>query len=251
MKDVNEFLEELKEHIVQRNAMMHHPLMKRLYEGQLTREQVVGWARQFWVIPHTHMINNAGKLAHAQLWRGGFLQQLLDSPYDKAMTAQLGQAVMDEMGKTAISPQSHYDCYFDLTDALGIPREEMGNPETLLPNSLIVMHAWTSSALGFSLMELIGSHNFVNDHSNTLAYPALCKALMEHYGLSESAVTWFHLHGEVDKEHGAMSRSVLSRLIRSEDDQRIVRYAVSFGLGIKWTLFDGVWNAYVEHHYRI
>jgi pyrroloquinoline quinone (PQQ) biosynthesis protein C len=245
------FLDSLRDEIAEHNAMMLHPLMLRLYEGDLTKDQVAGWVRQFWVIPHTHLINNAGKLAHAQLWRGGFLQQLLESPYHMEMTERLGQAVLDEMGKTEISPQSHYECYFYLTDALGIPKEEMGRPEDLLPNSLLVMHAWTKSALEFSLLELIASHNFVNDHTNTIAYPKVCKALMEHYGFSRKAVTWFDLHGEVDKEHGAMSRYVLETIIKTEDDQRVARYAAKFGLGIKWALFDGVMNAYVNKSYPI
>jgi pyrroloquinoline quinone (PQQ) biosynthesis protein C len=155
------------------------------------------------------------------------------------------------MGETQISPESHYDCYFYLTDALGIPKEAMGRFEDLLPNSLLVMHAWTHSALGFSLLELIGSHNFVNDHTNTVAYPLLCEALMKRYGLSKKAVTWFDLHGEVDKEHGAMSRSVLRTLIKTDEHCRLVRYAVKFGLGIKWALFDGVMNAYVNKSYKI
>jgi pyrroloquinoline quinone (PQQ) biosynthesis protein C len=113
------------------------------------------------------------------------------------------------------------------------------------------MHAWTSSALNFSLLELIGSHNFVNDHTNTYAYPKLCRALIEHYGVSKEAVTWFDLHGEVDKEHGAMSRYVLKTLIRNEEDCRLLRYAVKFGLGIKWALFDGVMNGYVNRSYKI
>ena len=138
-----------------------------------------------------------------------------------------------------------------LTDALGIPMAEMGRPDDLLPNSLLVMHAWTKSALEFSLLELIASHNFVNDHTNTIAYPRLCEALMGHYGLSRKAVTWFDLHGEVDKAHGAMSRSVLSQLVQTEEDRRVVRYAVKFGLGIKWALFDGVMNAYVNKSYPI
>jgi pyrroloquinoline quinone (PQQ) biosynthesis protein C len=91
----------------------------------------------------------------------------------------------------------------------------------------------------------------VNDHTNTLAYQKVCQALMRHYGLSKQAVTWFDLHGEVDKEHGAMSRFVLKTLIQSEQDFQIVRYAVKFGLGIKWTLFDGVMNAYINKSYRI
>ncbi len=246
-----EFLDTLRGEIVERNALIHHPLMKLIYDGELTRDQLAGWARQFWVIPHTHLINNAGKLAHAQLWRGSYLQQLLESPYDTELTEQIGQAVMDEMGKTEISPVSHYDCYFYLTDALGIPFDEMGRPEDLLPNSLLVMHAWTKSALEFSLLELIGSHNFVNDHTNTFAYPRLCEAFQKHYGLSKKAITWFDLHGEVDKEHGAMSRAVLAKLLQTEEDRRVLRYAVKFGLGIKWALFDGVMNAYVNKSYRI
>jgi len=210
------FLDALRDEIHERNALTRHPLMQMIYDGALSREQLAGWAKQFWVIPHTHMINNAGKLAHAQLWRGSFLEQLLETPYDTGLTASLGEAVLDEMGKTEISPESHYDCFFYLTDALGIPREEMGRPEGLLPNSLIVMHAWTKSALDFSLLELIASHNFVNDHTNTIAYPKLCRALGEHYGLSKHDITWFDLHGEVDKEHGAMSRAVLARLVETE-----------------------------------
>ena len=88
--DTTAFLDGLKQELVERNALIHHPLMKLLYEGKLTKGQLGGWAKQFWVIPHTHMINNAGKLAHAQLWRGGFLQQLLESPYDKELTDKLG-----------------------------------------------------------------------------------------------------------------------------------------------------------------
>jgi len=30
-----------------------------------------------------------------------------------------------------------------------------------------------------------------------------------------------------------------------------VRYAVKFGIGIKWALFDGVMNAYVNKSYPI
>lgn len=245
------FLDSLRDEIIARNAMIHHPFMKLFYNGELTREQVQGWVKQFWVIPHTHLINNAGKLAHAQLWRGGIFQQLLETPYDKVITAEIGEAVLDEMGKTKISPQNHYDCFFILSEELGIPKDEMGRFEDLLPNSVLVMHAWVKSALDFSLLELIASHNFVNDNTNVFAYPRVCEALMKHYGVSKEAATWFDLHGEVDKEHGAMSRDVLTRLIKTEEDQRVAHYASRFGLGIKWALFDGVQNAYVNKSYTI
>ncbi len=46
-----EYLDMLRDEIVERNALIHHPLMKMMYAGELTPEQVAGWARQFWVIP--------------------------------------------------------------------------------------------------------------------------------------------------------------------------------------------------------
>lgn len=249
--DTKGFLDTLSDEIVAHNAMIHHPLMRLFYAGKLSREQLQGWVKQFWVIPHTHLINNAGKLAHAQLWRGGIFQQLLESPYDKKITAEIGEAVLDEMGKTEISPKNHYDCFFVLCEELGVAKDQMGRSEDLLPNSLLVMHAWVQSALQFSLLELIASHNFVNDNTNTIAYPRVCQALMKHYGVSREAATWFDLHGEVDKAHGAMSRAVLTALIKTEEDLRVVRYAAKFGLGIKWTLFDGIMNAYVNKSYAI
>ncbi len=39
--------------------------------------------------------------------------------------------------------------------------------------------------------------------------------------------------------------------VESDDDRRVVRYAVKFGLGINWALFDGVMNAYVNTSYPI
>ncbi|MHB8620490.1 MAG: TenA family transcriptional regulator [Chloroflexota bacterium] len=247
--DNKDFFKEIRAEITAKTAMIHHPFIKKLVAGELTREQLRGWAKQFWVIPHTHLINNAGKLAHAQLISGSWMQQLLESPYDHGITSFIGESVADEMGKTAISSINHYDCFFDLTEELGIPRPEVGNFDGLLPTSLVVMHSWTSSALHFSLLELLSSHNLVNDPVNVIAYPPICQALQQHYGLSKKASTWFDLHGEVDKEHGSRAEAILSEIVTTEEHRRVVRYCVKFGLGIKWTLFDGVMDAYVTGHY--
>lgn len=246
MTDSGELLDELRDQILAEHANVNHPVMKMLFAGELTREQVKGFVREFWVLPHTHLINNAGKLAHAQLLRGCFLQQLYASPYDMEIRDLLGESVADEMGKTEISPVDHYSCYFDLVDELGMSAAEVANPELLSPEAMIAMYVWTSSALSLSLLEILASHNFVNDVANTVGYPRVAEALQKHYGLSDKAVRWFSLHGEVDVEHGKRSRAVLEKLVRSDDDEIVVRRAVRLGLGVKWTLFDGVMNRYVN-----
>ena len=48
-----------------------------------------------------------------------------------------------------------------------------------------------------------------------------------------------------------MSRMVLETVMKTDEDREVVRYAVRFGLGIKWALFDGVMNAYVNGSYKI
>lgn len=243
--DNSAFFKELREQIVAEHASLHHPFVKLMVDGELTREQVIGWARQFWVIPHTHLTNNAGKLAHAQMLSGGWMQQMLESPYDREITEILGESLSDEMGKSELSPVNHFDGYLDLVDDLGIPRAEVGDPAGLLPTSVTFMYCWTSSALYFPLLELLSSHNMVNDPVNILAYPRICNALQQHYGVSKKGASWFDLHGEVDKEHGPRAQAIVDRLIKSEADRRVVRNAVKFGLGVRWTLYSGIYDAYV------
>lgn len=243
------FLDEVKQYIRGHNAFLHHPFMKMVYEGTATKEQLAGWAAQYWVIPKTHLINNAGKLAHAQLFRGGFLTQLMETPYDKEIVALLGEGVMDEMGHTDISPVNHYDPYLKLCHALGVDTEDMRAANNLMPHSLLAMYTWTTTALNFSLLELLSSHNLVNDTVNVVAYPKFCDALQQHYGLSRDEAQWFDLHGEVDIEHGARSTEVLLKLIKTDEDRRTVWHAAKLGLGVKWILFDGVMRAYVDKSY--
>ncbi len=247
--DRSQVVSELREKILDEHARLHHPLIKAILAGEIDRTQLAGFAREFWVIPHTHLINNGGKLAHGQLMRGSWLQQLLTSRYDQELVHLLGESLADELGKTEISPINHYDCYFDFTDELGIPREEIGNPLTLSPMSLVTMHTWASSALSFSLLELLGSHNLVNDTASVVALPKFCKALREHYHLSEKAITWFNLHGEVDVEHGSRAGEIIISLMKNEEDEHLLRIAVQFGLGVLWTLFDGIMDTYVTGAY--
>lgn len=242
-------IKELHEKVMDEHARLHHPLIKGILAGELTRDQLAGYAREFWVIPHTHLINNAGKLAHAQLARGGWLEQLLASKYRQEIVDLLGESLADELGKTDISPIGHYECYLDFTDELGIPREEVGDPLSLSPMSLVTMHTWTSSALNFSLLELLGSHNLVNDTAAVVAMPRFHDALVGHYGISEKGAKWFDLHGEVDVEHGSRAKEMIASLMRGEEDEYVLRLAVQFGLGVMWTLYDGIMDKYVTHAY--
>lgn len=249
--ETTKLFDELRDQILETHALIHHPFMKAAVAGQLTHEQLQGFVRDFWIIPHSHLINNAGKLAHAQLLRGPFSQQLLYSPYDQGITDLLGESLADELGKTEISPVSHYNPYIDLASEVGIPNDEIGNVNYLSPQALVVMYTWTQTALNFSLLELLSSHNFVHDTANVVAYPPFCEALKKHYGLSTKAVRWFDLHGEVDKEHGSRARDILEQLVRTDDDRQVARACVRLGLGVFWCLLDGVMDRYVRGEYPL
>lgn len=246
MTDSMEFLDGMKGYVLERHPHIHHPLIKMILAGEATRDQLRGFAREWWVIPKTHLINNAGKLAHAHLQRGSFLTQLLASPYDRDVVELLGESLMDEMGKTEISSVNHYEPYFAFAEACGVSREEAEDVDTLMPHSLMAMYVWSVTALNFSLLELLASHNLVNDTANPVAWPPLANALRQHYGFSDEAVGWFDLHGEVDKEHGSRSTEVLAKLIQTDEDRITVARAVKLGLAVKWTLFDGVTRGYVD-----
>lgn len=246
----DEAVKNVQAYIRDHHAAIHHPLIRMILDGSLTREQLCGWAREFWVISQTHLVNNAGKLAHAQMLRGGLLSQITESPYDHDIVALLGESVMDEMGHTEISPASHYDIYLNLTDALNLDRDSLADTTTLMPHSLAAMYIWTTTSLNFSLLELLSSHNLVNDTVNPTVYPPLCEALTKHYGLSKSAIAWYDLHGEVDIEHGSRSVEIIKKLLQEEADVRTMKTAAQLGLSLKWIIYDGVMRGYVDQTYK-
>lgn len=240
----DEILDEASQQVLDEHAFIHHPFIQAVCSGEASREDITAFARDFWIIPQSHLINNAGKLAHAQLLRGSFTRQVFKSPYEHNIVDLLGESLADELGRTTISPVNHFEPYLDLTDELGIPRQELGDFRLLSPQAMITMYTWTQTALNFSLLELLSSHNFVNDTANVVAMPRFSEALRKHYGLSERAVSWFQLHGDVDVEHGSRAREIIKALMLTEEDAETVRICVRFGLGVAWTHLDGVmWSA--------
>ena len=48
-----------------------------------------------------------------------------------------------------------------------------------------------------------------------------------------------------------MARAILKKYVKTEEHRRQLKYAVTFGLGVFWTLHDGVMDAYVNKTYTI
>ena len=70
--ETTNLLDELRDKVLREHALIHHPFMKAAVAGELTAEQVKGFVRDFWVIPHSHLINNAG-LSLTILWTSSSL----------------------------------------------------------------------------------------------------------------------------------------------------------------------------------
>ena len=79
----DQFLALLREEVWERNARLEHPFVKLLFDGQLTRQQLAGWARQDFA------------LKRCPTWWGG--GRVLNSPSLDVQRAVVG-ALLDELG---------------------------------------------------------------------------------------------------------------------------------------------------------
>jgi pyrroloquinoline-quinone synthase len=168
-----------------------------------------------------------GELTLAEL--GLYAGQYRHAVSALAETAAATEAVVGPCH--AEEEQQHIELWDDFAAAVGAP--DVSEP---LPATARCAQAWTASdALeGVAVLHAVES-----------AQPEISKTklngLVTHYGFSESedATTYFRVHAERDQAHAAEARTLLERLARREDSDRLLR-AAGAALRGNWELLDGV-----------
>ena len=69
-------------------------------------------------------------------------------------------------------------------------------------------------------------------------------ALKKHYGLDDTARTFFIVHGKVDQEHTAWAAETIARNANTAREQELVRAAARNMVRFKLAKFEGIYDAY-------
>ena len=203
--------------------------IERVVQGEATREELVGWARQhYWGITyHTRRFLSA--------WVARMPYEMTDSVIEN-----IGEEVLGTMSK---SGKSHLYWLFEFTRALGAPdtviTEATPNVDAVASESflynLTLQRPWYEVTFG----GVLAIENQIPD-----AYTRAVEGFKQHYGdmLQPDDYRFHTIHIYVDEEHGGHVGEFAERYLDTDEKRRQARAAYLAGAELArrcWDAYEG------------
>ena len=205
----------------------NHPLAVKIQKGELSKEQVKGWAKQWY----------HGFLGDADRW---VAEAFVKCPVESMRRALIWNACEEAMGVES-KTDGHPVLFRGFVKELGISHEELA-AEPLTPE------AWASTLNFWTIREIpwyqFGALFLTSESQIPLAYVKIMDGLKKHYGVSDEGNTFFRIHAaEVDEEHTATNLKVIREYVTSERDREECIAIVKRTAG----LIDSLMNVYQKY----
>ena len=232
-----EFLEALKAEVRDRTARLEHPFVQMLFNGELTHDQLRGWARQDFA------------LKKCPSW--WLAARMMNSP-NMAVQRRVAGPLMEELGS---AEDAHTDMYLRSGRALGLSDDEMENAP-LLPSTVLAVDELMAINRDRSVVEGLGSGSVAGEAINVEFCTRFIKANDRVYKIPREGLEWFYEHIEADSGHSSLGEELVLEYATTKDMQNRVWDAAVRSKAVYWVLFEGLYQAYVLNkdggypHYR-
>ena len=202
--DAEEFLTMLQDEVREGNARLEHPFVRKLFGGELTMDQVRGWAKQDFALKRCPTWWNAGRL--------------LNSP-TLAVQRQVVKSLWEELGEEG---EGHTEMYLRFGAALGISEEEMFQAP-LLPSTVLVVDELLSINRYRPVVEALASGSVAGEAINVDFCTRFVEASDRVYHIDRDGLEWFTEHIVADASHSSLGeRLVLQYATTKEVQNRVV-----------------------------
>jgi len=164
---------------------------------------------------------------------------------------------IDEEGQDVAGGQlgPHYEMWLRISDALGIPREVMNSFEDVLPVYRYTVDAVFSFAKQQTWIEGVAA-TYATEGRMWKRYTPKeehkedgllgeGEALMRHYGLTEEALLFYHVHSDANDEHGDINEAILKKYCATAELQEKSLAAARFRWENQETRSDIVYRYFV------
>jgi pyrroloquinoline-quinone synthase len=215
---MNKHLDKIDNDVAEKH-LLKHPFYLAWTRGELSREALVDYARQYY--HHVAAFPTYLSAAHAKCNDPTTRKQLLNNLID------------EEAG----SP-NHPELWLQFADGLGISQDDAKNAEE-----------WPETRNLISTFRSVCAHGSTAEGVAALyAYesqiPAICESkidgLKKHYGFSNSQhYQYFTVHLEADREHSAAERKMLGSYVDKQNFE-FVKESVNRVLDALWEMLSGV-----------
>ena len=221
-----EFLEMLKAEVRHQNARLEHPFVRMLFDGELSLDQVRGWAKQDYALKRCPTWWNAGRL--------------LNSP-DLATQRQVVHSLVEELGDEG---SGHTDMYLRFGRALGLSEEEMeGAP--LLPGTVLAVDELMAINRDRPVVEALASGSVAGEAINVEFCTRFVAANDRVYHIDQDGMEWFAEHIVADAGHSSLGERLVLEQATTKEVQNRVWDAVVRSKAAYWVFFEGLHQAYV------
>ncbi len=203
-----EFVRELREEVETHSAVTH-PFLRHFATGGLTRWQIWGYASQ-----HYHLV----------CFFTAYLEAIAARTPDVKVRRLLGDILQDEYMRPQSFERSHAALYRRFMRAVGFEKGEWeGVP--LLPATRAFVQLHLDMTLR-SWLEALGAVGPGHEWAIPLMFPHLVQGLERSLPLDSAALEYFHLHINLDIEHGkALEESLLGWATTPENQEDVRRGA--------------------------
>jgi pyrroloquinoline-quinone synthase len=219
-----------------------HPWRVALSQGRVSRRALVEYVKNRYYFLANINRKDAQVIANCPISdaRRMLLRKYIDEEGQDVAGGQLGP---------------HYEMWLRISDALGVPREVMNSFEDVLP-----VYRYTVDAV-FSFAKL---QTWIEGVAATYATEGRMwkrytpkeehkedgllgegEALMRHYGLTEEALLFFHVHSDANDEHGDINGAILKKYCTTAELQEKALAAARFRWENQETRNDIIYRYFV------
>lgn len=222
------FGESLMEEVRAGRSFGGHPLWFKIQEGRLSRTQLQGFAKQFFL-----QVLEFPRAVSALHSRCTDLQERV----------KLAESVYEEETGRISGSKAHPELFLDFAAALGLRRDEVLGAVPL-PSTAALIHWFEYSTKILPFLEGVAAINLAAEGQVVGAFGPFARALEKRYGLSESAVAFWDIHELADAEHSDVGDHIVIKHATTEDIRTRIRAAVKTSLGMWWQFFEGMDREY-------
>jgi pyrroloquinoline quinone (PQQ) biosynthesis protein C len=220
--DGNAIVQSVIQEIVQPGVqrLMESRYFSELRAGTLSIKRLQGWAIQ-------HYLHNKAILKAFAL---GMVKNAHDQDLFNYFTYQFNEE------------QSHPDLAKHFGLALGLKEEDFSDATQIFECQIHSARTIYNTLLGIppqNRASALTSESMVCRYSEEFN-----TYLRRHYGMGDDALKFFTVHMVADKEHTAQSAALISRMIKTPREERLVRESAQHMVRIKLGKFEGIYREY-------
>jgi len=206
-----------------------HPFHRLLHGGQLNKGQVQAWALNRFEYQRSIPMKDAALLARCE---------------DPALRRAWRGRIVDHDGSSS-GDDGGIARWLRLTDALGLPREQVERGEGVLPVTRFCVRAYVRFVAERSLLEAVAS-SLTELFSPTIIGDRVAGMLANYDFVSQDALAYFTPRLHQAPADAEFALDYVLKHARTAREQQAVCAALSFKCDVLWAMLDALYLAYVD-----